>query len=171
MWPTIGLMWLFSLNQYASVLIQCISLLNCTAPWAIHKVLHVINNNNNNNYYFNNLIMQNRKKLKDRWTILKVKVLGYSLHPLILLCRLEFSQIISPVHSWFHLNSPGRIQPGCSLVHTTDQLTIPWLPSLYHLKNILWYESAVEMDLPKAPTMANLARIRSHEHLIIGLVP
>ena len=51
----------------------------------------------------------------------KVKVLGYILHPVRLLCRLHsLPQIIGPVHSWFHLNSQGSIQPGCSLEHRTD---------------------------------------------------
>ena len=69
----------------------------------------------------------------------KVKLLGYSLHPVILLCRLHIlHQVIGPVHSWFHLNSPGSIQPGCSLVHRTDQLTMPSLPSLYHFLLLLY---------------------------------
>ena len=54
-----------------------------------------------------------------------VKVLCYSLQPVILLCWLHnLPQIIEPFHSWFHLNSPGSIQPGCLLVHRTDQLTM-----------------------------------------------
>ena len=60
------------------------------------------------------------------------KMLGYSLHLVILLCRLHnLSQIIGPVHTWFHLNSPASIQSGCSLVHRTDQLSFPSLPSLF----------------------------------------
>ena len=41
-------------------------------------------------------------------------------------------QIIGPIHSLFPLNSLGSIQPGCPLVHRTDQLTILSVPSLYH---------------------------------------
>ena len=48
----------------------------------------------------------------------------------------QFPQIIGPIHASFHLNSPGSIQPGCSLVHRPDQLTMPSLPSLYHVLHL-----------------------------------
>ena len=72
--------------------------------------------------------------------VVKVKVLGYSLHPVILLYRLHIlPKIIGPIHPWLHLNSPGSIQPGCSLAHRADQLTMPSLSSLYIF--LLWRAS------------------------------
>ena len=103
--------------------------------------------------------------------VVKVKVLSYSLHPVILLCWLhKLPQIIGPVHSWFHLNSTGSIQPGCSLAHRIDQLTMSSLPSLYNFL-LLWYEGAVVMGLPKTPTKTDSAKIRTHDILIIGMAP
>ena len=63
------------------------------------------------------------------------------------------------------------IQHGCSLAHKTDRLIMPSLPSLYHFLLFLWYEGAVEMDLPKAPIVTDSARIQTHDLLIIGTVP
>ena len=89
-------------------------------------------------------------------SLLKVKVLGYSLYPVILLCWLhKLPKIIGPVHSWFHLNSPVSIQPGCSLT-----CLINWqCPHCSHCTFFGWYEGAVEIDLPKAYTLTDLARI------------
>ena len=60
-------------------------------------------------------------------------MLGYSLHPVILHWWLHtLSQIIGPVHSWFHLNSAESIQPCGLLVHrnstdnTISALTVPF---------------------------------------------
>ena len=77
-------------------------------------------------------------------------MLGYSLHPAILLCRLhKFTQDHWAYSFLIPSQLLGSIQSGCSLVHRTDQLTVPFLPSLHH-SLLLWYEGAVEMDLPKA---------------------
>ena len=44
--------------------------------------------------------------------MVKVLAMGYSLHPLILCCRLHnLAQIIGPVYSGFYFTSPGSIQP------------------------------------------------------------
>ena len=57
--------------------------------------------------------------------LVKVKVLGYNLQPVILLCQLhKLPQIIGPIHSWFRLNYLGSIQPGYSLSHRTDQVSV-----------------------------------------------
>ena len=87
------------------------------------------------------------------WTErIMVKVLDCHLNLVILLCRLHpLPQIIRPLHSRFHLNSTGSTHPGCSLVHRTDQLAMPLLPSLYHFK-LLWYGRGSGNGLVQGPS-------------------
>ena len=62
----------------------------------------------------------------------EVKVLGYILHPVILLCRLHnLPQIISPIHSWFHLKPPGNIQPGAQNWSTDNAIIVLTVPFFY----------------------------------------
>ena len=80
-------------------------------------------------------------------------MLGYSLHSVILLCQLHIlPQCIGPIHSWFHLNSLGSIQPGCSLAHRTDQLTMPTqpsLPSMYHFLHFFGMKGQWKWTCPR----------------------
>ena len=61
----------------------------------------------------------------------------------------------------------GAYSLAALLTHTTDQLT---MQSLHHFL-LLWYEGPMEMDLLKALTMIDSAKIQSHDLLIIGSVP
>ena len=80
---------------------------------------------------------------------IKVKRPGYSLYPVMLLCWLH-----NYPKSW-GLFIPDSISTHWgALAHSTDQLTMPSFPSLYHFL-LLRYEGAVEIilyDFLKVPT-------------------
>ena len=94
---------------------------------------------------------------------MKAKVLGYSLHPVILLSPLHtLPQIIGPIDipSWVHLNFTGSVQPGCLLGHIPVQHTNP---SLYHCL-LLWYEGAVIVTYSHVSSYSlRLAGLISHK--------
>ena len=80
---------------------------------------------------------------------------------------------LSPPGHWalahlYHLNSLGSIQPGFAY-RCTELINVQCLhcPHWYHCV-FLWYEEAVGWhmsDLPKALTMTDSARIRTHDQL------
>ena len=105
--------------------------------------------------------------------VIKVKVLGYSLHP-VWYCSVDCTKYLRSL-GWFIPDSTSTPQGAYSLADHWCTELINW--QCHHYSHcpifflLLWYEGAVEMDLSKAPTMTDSARIRIRDPLIIGLKP